>query len=67
MKLAKRSLLGAVVIGIILSLLIVGIDTSWGKVDVRLGKLISDNGSTVNYKIYIPRTATAGNPAPGFL
>lgn len=67
MSKAKKILAICLALGVILSALIVGIDTSWGKVDVKLGKLISDNGSTVNYKMYIPRTATVENPAPALL
>ena len=64
---AKITLVATLVVSVILALLMVGIDTSWGKVDVKLGKLITDNGSTVNYKMYIPKTATTENPAPALL
>ncbi|MCR4999290.1 MAG: hypothetical protein K6A05_05545 [Lachnospiraceae bacterium] len=67
----KRSASILLIVSIILTLLCCvvmnGIDTSWGNVDVKLGKLVSQNGTTVNYKIYIPKTATAENPAPGLL
>lgn len=64
---AKILLAASLIAGLILALLIAGIDTSWGKVDVKLGKLISDNGTLVNYKIYIPKTASPQNPAPALL
>ena len=57
----------SIVLGILLSAWMVGIDTSWGTVEVKLGKLISDDGKLVNYKIYIPETATAQTPAPAVL
>ncbi len=57
----------SLVLTVLCSIVMNGIDTSWGKVDVKLGKLISPNGTTVNYKIYIPKTATAENPAPALL
>lgn len=66
-KNAKSILAISIILMLLCSLLIVGIDTSWGDVDVKLGTLISDNGSTVNYKIYIPRTATTEIPAPAML
>lgn len=69
---AKKSIAAIVlavslVLSVIFSLLMVGIDTSWGAVDVKLGKLITENGTTLNYKIYIPKTASVENPAPGLL
>ena len=67
----KRSasilLVVSLILTILCALLMNGIDTSWGSVDVKLGKLVSPNGTTVNYKMYIPKTATADNPAPGLL
>lgn len=57
----------SLVLSVLLSLLIVGVDTSWGAVDVKLGKLVSENGTTINYKMYIPKTASVQNPAPGLL
>lgn len=66
-NLAKIVLAVSLIASLICAMLIAGIDTSWGKVEVKLGKLISDNGSVVNYKIYIPKTATVDNPAPALL
>ena len=66
-KTAKAVLIVSIILAILCSALIIGIDTSWGSVDVKLGALISDNGSTVNYKIYIPHTATVETPAPAML
>lgn len=54
-------------LSVLFSLLIVGVDTAWGSVDVKLGNLISENGTTINYKMYIPKTASVQNPAPGLL
>lgn len=66
-NLAKIVLAAFLAVTLLLSILIVGIDTTWGSVDVKLGGLISENGTLVNYKIYIPRTASAQNPAPALL
>lgn len=57
----------SLVLSVLFSLLIVGIDTSWGAVDVKLGTLITENGTSLNYKMYIPKTASVDNPAPGLL
>ncbi len=66
-KTSKVVLALALAVGILLTALIAGVDTSWGQVEVRLGKLISENGGTINYKLYIPKTATAENPVPAVL
>ena len=66
-NLSKIVLAVSIVVAIVLSVLMVGIDTSWGTVEVKLGKLISDDGKLINYKIYIPETATAQTPAPAVL
>ncbi len=39
-------------------------DTSLGKVTVKSGVVLNECGDTVKYKAYIPKTATADNPAP---
>ncbi|PWL85631.1 MAG: hypothetical protein DBY17_08630 [Oscillospiraceae bacterium] len=64
---AKIVLAVCLAVSLVFSALIVGIDTTWGQVEVKLGKLVSDNGTTVNYKMYIPKTASAQDPAPALL
>lgn len=66
-SLAAIIMAASLILSVLFSLLIVGVDTSWGAVDVKLGKLITENGTALNYKIYIPKTASVENPAPGLL
>ncbi len=52
---------------LICTFVIKAVDTSMGSVSVKRGKLISDNGYLVSYKIYIPDSATASTPAPAII
>lgn len=49
------------------TLTVKAVDTSLGSVSVKRGKLISDNGYLVSYKVYIPDSATASTPAPAII
>lgn len=64
---AKKVLAITILVSIILAVLFIGVNTSWGAVDVKVGKLMTDNGTLLNYKLYVPKTATANTPAPAVL
>lgn len=64
---AKKVLAITILVSIILAVLFIGVNTSWGAVDIKVGKLMTDNGTLLNYKLYVPKTATANTPAPAVL
>ena len=47
------------------SLLAWSVDTSGGKVDVKLVDFIGEDGRLIHGRIYIPNGVTSDNPAPG--
>jgi poly(3-hydroxybutyrate) depolymerase len=49
------------------SLLAWGIDTLWGKVDVKLVDFVGDNGTLLHGRLYIPDGVTSEKPAPAVL
>lgn len=62
-----RILTIALLILLACAFVIKAVDTSMGSVSVKRGKLMSDNGYLVSYKIYIPDSATASTPAPAII
>lgn len=67
MKKSLKTLCIAIVILLACTFIIKAVDTSLGGVSVKRGKLLSDNGYLVSYKIYTPKSATANNPAPAII
>lgn len=65
MKKKRLIELAAIVALIALSLLlIIGIDTNWGKTEVTKLNLASGDGDQISAFMYRPKAATAENPAP---
>ena len=52
---------------LLLSILMWGIGTSWGYVKVTRIRIVADDGLTYSAIMYVPRSATNENPAPGFM
>lgn len=67
MKKSVRLFCLAVVVLLLSSIVIKGVDTSWGTVDVKTASAISPNGYLMSYKLYIPKSATPTNPAPALV
>lgn len=44
-----------------------GFKTDFGNIDISTLRLQTDNGHSISYKIYVPDTATAEQPAPSVL
>lgn len=44
-----------------------GIQTDFGKIDVSTLQLQTNDGGSITYKLYVPDTATAADPAPAVL
>lgn len=58
----------ALLIMVVLSLvLIIGVDTDWGKVELSRLTLASPDGDEISALLYKPKTATAETPAPAVL
>ncbi len=67
---AKKHLVGlliAVVLMALSLLLIIGIDTNWGKTEVTKLNLASGDGDQISAFLYRPKAATAENPAPAIM
>ena len=63
----KKHLIGlAIVVGLfaLSLLLIIGIDTNWGKTEVTKLNLATADGDQISAFMYRPKAATAENPAP---
>lgn len=67
MKKTIRLFVASLLIILLSAIVVKGVDSSWGSVKVRTGKTISPNGNIMSYKVYIPKDASAQNPAPGLL
>lgn len=52
------------VVLLVASILVIGTDTSFGRVEIKTGKTLNECGDYVKYKAYIPKSASAENPAP---
>ena len=46
------------------TVLLWGVSSSWGSVTIKRYTLVTDDGKEVSGVLYIPKTATAENPAP---
>ena len=57
----------ALAILMIAAIVVKGVDTSWGAVSVKRASEVSPNGYLMNYKLYIPKSATPENPAPALV
>ena len=57
-------LLLSVVLMALSLLLIIGVDTNWGKTEVTKLNLASGDGDQISAFMYRPKAATADNPAP---
>lgn len=57
----------ALAVLILAAIVVKGVDTGWGSVDVKLEKTISAHGYTMSYKLYVPKSATPENPAPAIV
>ena len=57
----------ALVVLLLSSIVVKGVDTSWGSVDVKTASTISPNGYRMSYKTYIPKSATPTDPAPAIV
>ena len=57
----------ALAILLIAAIVVKGVDTSWGAVNVKRASEVSPNGYLMNYKLYIPKSATPDNPAPALV
>ncbi|MBQ0072013.1 MAG: hypothetical protein KBS81_09230, partial [Spirochaetales bacterium] len=67
---AKKHLVGlilAVVLMALSLLLIIGVDTNWGKTEVTKLNLASADGDQISALMYRPKSATAENPAPAIM
>jgi len=67
MKKPVKLLCIALAILLLASIVVKGVDTGWGSVDVKLAKTVSPNGYLMSYKLYIPKSATPTNPAPALV
>ena len=59
-----RLLVFSLIVMLLCAAVTVAVDTAGGRVEVKLGKFINDQGKIVNYKVYIPENATPETPAP---
>jgi pimeloyl-ACP methyl ester carboxylesterase len=57
----------SLVIILIGTLITWSVDTTGGKVDVKLVDFIGDDGRLIHARLYIPKGVTSENPAPGVL
>lgn len=57
----------ALIILLLASIVVRGMDNGWGSVDVKSAKTVSPNGYLMSYKLYIPKSATPTAPAPALV
>ncbi len=67
MKKSFKLLCVALAVLLLSAIVIKGVDTSWGSVEVKKASAISPNGYLMSYKLYIPKSATPDNPAPAIV